>query len=933
MKSLSIFLCTLFPLFGFSQFGNLSKALNKYVKEEVDELITEKNEEFETSTFNYAIAFLDKSESFENKQSGESIYKMAAFINTDEEEQTDRDDAKDLYELGKFNYSKRHYKLSEVSLKEALLEFEILDSMADPVYIKSLGLLGLLYSDMGRYEKAESYNEKALEAWREYHGEDSKGYAAEYLNKAVLIFNKGDYSKAERAISEAQKLVVAAEGKASMPYAIVLNNQAILYQYMGRAEEALPILNQSLSIAGEKLKEKSGTYLQLMTNKALLLQEMGDYEKARVTYKEAIELQTSRLKLNRKSDPDFAHMLNNFASLHQLMGNDAKAEELLRESLEIYKSKFGMKHPLVASAQHDLGNLFRSTGVLDKAEILISSALKINQLRLGEKHSKTVQTKEDLAIVKWKQGDMDVAEKLYSEVMEQTMSFINNFFAPLSESEKTKYWEKLRPRFYNFYNFAFAFYKENPALLDQALNYRIATKGLLINSTTKIKRSIVDSGDQELIGLYNLWVDQKKALATYYNMLQADLEEQGVNLTELEIEANQTERKLSESSTAFSEAFVSVERDYKQILSKLRADEAAIEIIQYQVFENQLTTKNSYAAIVLRNAADPELIIMENGDALEGKYYSSYKNLIRLKVSDDYSYGQYWAKIDEKLSGVQKLYLSADGVYNQVSLNTLKTPEGAYLVESKEIIHVGNLGDLLEEEESESASKSAFLLGFPIYGSSDISPLPGTGKEVDMVSKALAANGYKVETYTANQATESAFKQVNSPQLIHVATHGYFMQDVPSKGSVFGVQMEYAKNNPLLRSGLLLAGASTGDVNENTSFDENDNGILTAYEAMYLPLQNTELVVLSACETGTGDVKSGEGVYGLQRAFTVAGAKRLVMSLWKVDDTATQMLMSGFYDNWVNKGIEPTEAFRKSQLTLMKTYPDPYYWGAFVMVQ
>lgn len=933
MKSLSISILILFPLFGFSQFGNLGKALNKYVKEEVDELITEKNEEFETSTFNYAIAFLDKSESFENKQSGESLYKMAAFVNTDEDEQTERDDAKDLYELGKFNYAKRHYKLSEVSLKEALLAFEVLDSMADPVYIKSLGLLGLLYSDMGRYEKAESYNAKALDAWREYHGEDSKGYAAEYLNKAVLIFNKGDYSAAERAIYEAQKLVEAAEGKESMPFAIVLNNQAILYQYMGRAEEALPILNQSLSIAADRLREKSGTYLQLMTNKALLLQEMGDYEQARITYKEAIDLQTSRLKLNRKSDPDFAHMLNNFASLYQLMGNDAKAEELLRESLEIYKSKFGMKHPLVAGAQHDLGNLFRSMGVLDKAEILISSALEINKLRLGEKHSKTVQTMEDLAIVKWKQGEMAMAEKLYGEVMQQTMSFINNFFAPLSESEKTKYWEKIRPRFYNFYNFAFSFREENPALLDQALNYRIATKGLLINSTTKIKRSIVESGDQQLIDLYNLWVDQKKALATYYNMPQADLEEQGINLAELETEANQTERKLSENSTSFSEAFVSTEKDYRQILPKLSEREAAIEIIQFPVFENQLTTKHGYAAIILRKGTNPELIIMENGDDLEGKYYRSYKNLIRLKVADDYSYAQYWAKIEEKLGGADKIYLSADGVYNQISLNTLKTPEGTYLVQEKEVIHVGNIGDLLEEESGRGVSKSAFLLGFPTYGSADISPLPGTGKEVNMVSQALSSNGYRVKTLTANQATESAFKQVNSPQLIHVATHGYFMQDVPSKGSVFGVQMEYAKNNPLLRSGLLLAGASTDGVNDNTSFDENDNGILTAYEAMYLPLQNTELVVLSACETGTGDVKSGEGVYGLQRAFTVAGAKRLVMSLWKVDDTATQLLMSGFYDNWVNKGIEPAEAFRESQITLMKAYPEPYYWGAFVMVQ
>ena len=181
---------------------------------------------------------------------------------------------------------------------------------------------------------------------------------------------------------------------------------------------------------------------------------------------------------------------------------------------------------------------------------------------------------------------------------------------------------------------------------------------------------------------------------------------------------------------------------------------------------------------------------------------------------------------------------------------------------------------------------------------------------------------------TAENASEEYIKGENNLNIIHIATHGFFLSDKDPEKEFYSIE-----SNPLMRSGLLLAGSQKAFFDDRIDFNARpgkEDGVLTAYEVMNLDLRNTELVVLSACETGLGEVKNGEGVYGLQRSFIIAGAKSIIISLWKVDDEATKDLMLKFYEN-LAAGNEKFESLASAQREMMEKYKDPYYWGAFIL--
>lgn len=906
------------------------QAAQKAAKDKTTGTADAERDRLDSVDFNYAITVIDNSGMMNIRDFDETLTKSAYaasnFLLKEEKDKTPAQKCRSILDAAENFYQVRQYKPAEIYFLDAKLSYEAEGITNNINYSKVHADLGLLYATMGRYNSAEYYTSEALSIREQTLGKNSKAYASSLNNLAVLYQETARFNESEKYFDEALQVVKEQLGAESQEYAIVLNNQAILFSEIGRTEQAVNKLNTAIAILDKLKKKVVRNQVSFQSNLALLYQQTG-----KLTEAEAIYLKLE--KMLGSKDPFYAGVLNNLALLYVQMEQTDKVENYLKRSADVYKTRFGEQNPNYAKVLNDLGNFYRTQGRFAEAEENLTRALTIRGTALDTNHPDYVKSQEDLAILYWKKGDLAKAESNYKIAMDKSLDFISRYFPPMSEAEKTKYWDVLHPRFQRFYNYCLEASATNPAVAKTMYDYQIATKGLLLNTTNKIKKAIFASGNNELIKDYVAWLDKKETLARYYSLSKEDLTNQKIDLPVLEKEANDMERSLSQRSTDFSQGYAADKVEFSQIATVLSDQEATVEFIRIQSYDKNFTTDSKYAALILtKGLAVPKFVVLDNGNQLETRYAKFYRNAIQQKSADTYSYDQFWARVDPALVGKKIIYVSADGVYNQISLNTLKKTDGDYLLNRYDIILVGNSKDViaLKNQKPVASKKNAFLLGFPDYGGDAVAALPGTKVEVESITKILKANGYQTTPYLQKAATEAVMKSLKGPAIVHVATHGYFQADV-EQASV-GVHQENAKNNPLLRSGLLLAGASPtikGEVMPN--LESNDNGVLTAYEAMNLALEGTDLIIVSACETGLGDVRAGEGVYGLQRAFLVAGAKAMVMSLWKVDDAATQALMTNFYTN-LAKGGSKAKAFKQAQLQLMTKYKEPYYWGAFVMM-
>lgn len=822
-------------------------------------------------------------------------------------------------------------------------------------YITTLNNGAEAYRQSGNYDEALKLLNKALRLSYKFKNADKISTATVYNNSGLCYKAIGDYKRAEICYDSCMYLYRSLDLANNPDYTNSLNNKADMYRILGRYQQAADLLSEVIQIRKNTTGEKHFTYANALTNIALLYNDQYRYAeaepyllKAKEIYKEAVG----------EDHQYYANCIHNLSLLYCHLKRYKDAETYSKIAIESIKKSVGEEHERYAYFLSGMAGICERQQKYEEAISYKERSNAIIKKKFGEKHTAYIDGVFSIASLKWFLKDYKKAKELFSVSLQAYKAQFDNFFYAMSEREQLSFYGVVGQRFEDFNTFVFdyaeKFPKENHAeLFNTCFNFQMFIKSLLLNNNVNSRREILSSKDTTMVNLYNRWSYIKQQLSQHYRDIAT--EDNMWNISGLEIEADKLEQTLKNKTSLFSQNKVI---SFAEIKNKLKPNEAAINIIRAQKLSLDTNFILEYAAfIITKNSTYPILTKIAKSKDFETVFVKEYSDNIENRKPDKLSYDRFWKQFNQHLNGITKVYVSPDGIYNQVNLYTLQNPvTEKYVLDEVDLCILPNLNYLLQNT-STNPNKTAELFGYPDYefdfaqqkkieklnqavalnrfGFSELPPLPGTKTEVENISASLKNNAWKINTFTEEKASEQQLKKINSPKVLHIATHGFFLKDVEDSEdeTILGFEASKLKSNPLLRSGIMMAGASIV-ARDTLATEFEQDGIFTAYEASLLNLSNTDLVVLSACETGLGVDLNNQGVFGLQRAFYIAGAKNLIMSLWVVDDDATQILMSEFYKEWaLNPAKENiSKSFKKAQAEVRKKYPHPYYWGAFTLL-
>ncbi len=841
----------------------------------------------------------------------------------------------------------------------------------------ALNNLAVFYKTMGAYEKAEPLYRRSLAIREKVMGPEHPDTAAVLNNLAGLYSTMGAYDKAEPLYRRSLAICEKVMGPEHPSTATTLTNMALFYDTMGAYDKAESLYRRSLAIKEKVMGPEHPSTATTLNNLAGLYDIMGAYEKAEPLYLRSLAIKEKTLG---PEHPDTAIALNNLAEHYRIMGAYDKAEPVYKRSLDICEKLMGPEHPDTALALNNLAVLYKTMGAYEKAEPLYRRSLAIREKVMGPEHLDTAIALNNLAVLCAAQGRsgeaLDLTER--SQLIDRKQIDQILGFAP--EAQQTKFLATREGNFFAYLSLIRQCFPDKPEAIRNAFDVWLTRKGILLETQKRIQ-DVLAAGDNpqaqeifaKLIGIRQelaqlvLGGPRKEGAAEGYQKRIVDLTSRKETL----------EGQLSRLSQAYAQQRKTKIATTSAIASALPKGAVLIEMarIRDYDFKTGKWDASRYLAFVLSpgKGSEVSLVDLGNADSIDQKVAAFKKSLGSSKTPPDILakqsadlYKAIFSPLTVAIGGSRQLFLSPDGSLNLIPFEVLRDDKGRYLIDAHTFHYVSAGRDIAGYGMIKAKGKKALLLGDPDFDlaagptSTDkerpmtrsrqmqgltFSRLPGTKEEVNAIAALLGRSA--CDTYTGKTARESVLMQKKSPRILHLATHGFFLSDQDwfllmddkSRGIIITAkEAPFAKKpvrieNPFLRSGLALTGANRSLAQEGVT-----DGILTAEKILGLNLRGTDMVVLSACDTGMGDVKNGEGVYGLRRAFTQAGAKSLVMSLWEVPDRETKELMVSFYKNLQSGKMNRAAALRNAALKQRQTVKSrygsdhPYYWGAFVFL-
>lgn len=927
-------------------------------------VIGENNSQYATFLDNLACLYFEQAKYSEAKPLFESVLAIRKEVlgEKNKDYQATLNKLASLYQLER-NYS----EAEQLYLKSVEINKEYFGENSIE-YAISIGNLGSLYNLQFKYKEAETLLIKSLEIEKNNIGKTHSYYGTTSANLALLYQNQGKYSLAESLLKETVEITKNNLGENNTKYATSINNLAQLYFLEGNYLKSEPLFLKALDIRKNLLGDTHPDYALSLDGLAKIYEEQGEFSKAETYFLKVTEINKNTFGFK---NANYATSLNNLAGLYQQQRKFKEAELLYFKASNIYNEIYGDKNLDYAVS---LSNLALSNYYLNRysqAEQLFLKALNIIKQVLGEDDLYYITIAHHLAILYRLEGDDNKASNYYDHFISLNQKKIIDDIYSLTEDELNTYINLNKINLSSPLSFLTDFPSQFPKNIYSSFNSELLIKNLSLRNKKQIKNAIQKSDNRLLKDQYVQYVSNKKQLA---KLSEFPINLRPLNFTNLKDETEQLEKDLSKESIAFSNFKKLISVTFNQIKDKLNEKEVSVDIVSYKYYKKSATDSIVYGAYVAgKNFKYPKFIPLFEEKQLEFLLArnKSQQDSTRIdKQYQDKAISDLFLKpLKKELEGVTSIYLSPSGLGHQIDFAALPIDENQ-IFGSKYKIHLmnspaeimdfqfytfdkkSNMELLLYGGIDYDKSSSVFNSNtdIPDYsetfkelllrsGISEFGYLAGTKKEVEQINKMAKQVGFKTTILDDTSATEESIKQLDgrtTPYVLHLATHGFFFPD-PKQEITNDIFAEHGKSkiykasdDPMMRSGLLLAGANNywGKSPGNTT---TEDGILTASEISNLDLSACQLVVLSACETGLGEVKGSEGVFGLQRAFKMAGVKNIIMSLWKVPDAQTAELFDIFYSEcFAGKTIH--EAFQSAQ-SQMKAKYSPYYWAGFVLLE
>ena len=849
--------------------------------------------------------------------------------------------------------------------KQAIYISKVVLGENHSAYATSLSNLAFCYSELGDYTTAIELNKQALEIRKVVLGENHPAYATSLSNLASCYKDLGDYAAAIELLQQALNIETNTFGENHPSYAITLNNLGYCYNAIGDYTTAIELIKQAVEIDKHVLGEDHPSYSITLNTLASCYKNLGDYTAAIKLLKQALGIRKISLGENH---PYYATSLNNLAFCYSNLGDYTTAIELNKQALEIRKVVLGENHPDYATSLNNLALYLNDIGEYNTAIELLKQALDIKKNTFGENHPDYATCLVNLALCYFDVNEEDSIIPIWLEAYKAIKYKSLTLFREMTSFQRQMYWNTnilssiVIPN--NLYTKVLSNDKQSMGL---SYNSLLFSKGVILASDIEFDKVIRESGDTVLLEKFEELRTTRAILNTYYNKPIAERPEGEVE--RLEARAEVLEKDLLNGSKEYADFTRRLEIEWQDVQAALGDKDVAIEILAADEHIDE-DTPPYYAALVLRKGWDaPKFVELCGAEELQ-TYFDSENGLAMMyrEANSIKLYDLIWGKLAEYINEGDNVYFSPAGLLYQINVELLQDAEGRLANEKYNLHRVSSTRELCFEKPK-IAHSEAVLYGGLMYDmdstamvaqSRAVRPeeelyamrglqldslrgklnyLSASKTEVEKISEQMNQHGIKTTLYVEQVGNEESFKALSGKEtpIIHLATHGFFFKNEEAKVKPFFRMMSMDQERPrpdnsLRRSGLAFAGAQKAWDGEEIP-KGIDDGVMLAQEIASMDLAGTDLVVLSACETGLGEINS-EGVFGLQRAFKKAGVQTLIMSLWKVHDEATALFMQTFYGNLLS-GNSKRDSFAAAQMALREHRDygkDPAYWAAFVML-